>query len=196
MHRPGKSIGHVDGLSRTPPRAFNAIVTEDPAADAPDEDQEWPNRTKEGPPDPKHFQYLEIQGDVLQSTDSIAHCISAEFKLGAGIFRSIRRRFPSQYPDEEAIASKVIWPQWIPESQHFVYHLITKARFFHKPTYKAFRASLEATQRHAESNNVQRISLPQKWCSLDKLDWQKVRKLIHEVFQPTSIDVTVFLKPH
>ena len=51
-------------------------------------------------------------------------------------------------------------------------------------------------QRHAESNNVQRISLPQIGCGLDKLDWQKVRKLIHEVFQPTSIDFTVFLKPH
>ena len=40
VHRPGKSIGHADGLSRTPVRAFNAIATEDPAADAPEEDQE------------------------------------------------------------------------------------------------------------------------------------------------------------
>ena len=58
------------------------------------------------------------------------------------------------------------------------------------------RASLEAMQRYAESTNVQRISLPQVGCGLDKLDWQKVRKLIHEVFQPTSTDLTVFLKPH
>ena len=133
VHRPGKSIGHADDLSRTPLRAFNAIVTEDPAAYAPEEDPEWPNRTKESPPDPKHFQYLEIQGDVLQSTDCIAHCISAEFKLGAGIARRIKRRFPTQYPDRKAIASEVIWPQWTTESQLFVYHLITKARYFHKP---------------------------------------------------------------
>ena len=57
VHRPGKLIGHADGLSRTPPRPFNAIVTEDPAADVPEEDQEGPNRTKESPPDPKGFQY-------------------------------------------------------------------------------------------------------------------------------------------
>ena len=38
VHRPGKSIGYADGLSRTPLRAFNAIATEDPAADAPEED--------------------------------------------------------------------------------------------------------------------------------------------------------------
>ena len=134
VQTPGKSIGHADGLSRTPLRAFNTIATEDPAADAPEEDQEWPNRTNESPPDPKYFQYSEIQGDLLQSTESIAHCISADFKLGAGIARGIKRRFPTQYPDKEAIASAVNWPQWIPESQRFVYHLLTKVRFFHKPT--------------------------------------------------------------
>ena len=108
VHRPRKSIGHADGLTRTPLRAFNAIVTEDPATDAPEEDQEWPNRTNESPLDHKHFQYSEIQGHVLQSTDSIAHCISADFKLGAGIARSIKRRFSTQYPDKKAIASEVI----------------------------------------------------------------------------------------
>ena len=134
MHRPGKSIGHANGLSRTPLRAFNAIATEDSAADAPEQYQEWPNRTKETPPDTKHFQYLEIQGDVLQSTDSIAHFILADFKLGVGIARGIKRSFPTQYPDKEAFASEVIWPQLIPESQRFVYHSITKVRYFHKPT--------------------------------------------------------------
>ena len=181
VHRPGKSIGHADGLSRTPLRAFNAIATEDPAADAPEEDQEWPNRTNESPLDPKHFLYSEIQGDVLQSTDSIAHCISADFKLGAGIARSIKRRFPTQCPDKEAIASEVIWPQWIPESQRLVYHLITKVRYFHKPTYNALRLSLKAMKNHAESKKVLRISMPQIGCGLDKLDWRKVRTLIKEV---------------
>ena len=182
VHRPGKSTGHADGLSRTPLRAFNASVSENPAADAPEEDQEGPNRRKESPPDTKHFQYSEIQGDVLQSIDSIANCFSADFKLGAGIARSIKRRPPTQYPDKEAIAIEINWPQWVPETERFVYHLITKARYFHKLTYKAFRASFEVMQRHAHGDNVQCISLPQIGCGLDKLDRQKVRKLVHKVF--------------
>ena len=120
----------------------------------------------------------------------------ADFKLGAGIARNIKQRFPTQYPYKEAIASEVIWPQWITESQCFVYHLITKARYFHKPTYKALRVSFQAKQRHAQSNNVQRISLPQIVCGFDKLNWQKIRQLIHEVFQPRSIDLAVILKLH
>ena len=47
VHRPGKLIGHADCPSRTPLRAFDAVVTDDPAADAPEEDQEWPKRTNE-----------------------------------------------------------------------------------------------------------------------------------------------------
>ena len=195
VHRPGKLIGHADGLFRTPLRAFNANATEDPAADAPEDDQEWPNCTNESPPDPKQFQYSEIQGDVLQSTDSIAHCTSADFKLGAGITRSIKRRFSAQYADKEAIASEAIWPQWISESQRFVYHLITKLCFFQKPTYKALRLSLEAMKNHAESNNILRVSMPQIGCDLDKLDWSEVRTMIKEVFRPTNIEIIMFLKP-
>ena len=166
VHRPGKSIGHANGLSRTPLIAFNAIATENTAPDAPEDDQKWPNRTNESPPDPKHFQNSEIQGDVLQSTGSIAYSISDDFKLRGGIARSIKRRFPTQYSDKEAIASEVIWPQWVPESQRLVYHLITKVGFFPKPAYNALRLSLEAMK----NNNLLRISMLQIGCGLDKLE--------------------------
>ena len=96
LHRP-KKVCHADTTFRTPLGAFNANLFDNPAADLPEKDQEWPNRTKECPTDPKKFQYSEIQIDVLQSTDSIVHCISVDFKSGAGITRSIKRRFPAQY---------------------------------------------------------------------------------------------------
>ena len=54
--RPGKLIGHADGQPPTLLRAFNAIVIENPAADEPEKDQEWPYRTNENPPDPNFFQ--------------------------------------------------------------------------------------------------------------------------------------------
>ena len=37
--------------------------------------------------------------------------------------------------------------------------------------------------------------MPQIGCGLDKLDWNKVRTLIKEVFRPTNIEIIVFLKP-
>ena len=106
VRRHGKLICHANGLIPTPLKAFNAIVSEDPAANAPEEDQEWHNRTKDSPPHPKQFQYSEIQGDVLQSTDSTAHCISIDFKLGARIARSTKRRFPTQYLTNKSLPAQ------------------------------------------------------------------------------------------
>ena len=134
---------------------------------------------EKSPPNPKHFQYLEILGDVLQSTDSISYCISADFKLGAGITRSNKCRFRTQYLGKETNASELIWSQWFPEWRRFVYHLKTKVRYFHKPTYKALRLSLEVMKNHAESNNVFRISMLEIGCGLGKVDWSKVQTLIH-----------------
>ena len=132
-------------------------------------DEKRPNRTDEWRYDSKRFSYSEIESGILQSKDAIAHCVSGDFQLEAGIARGIKRRFPTNYPEKETIANEAVWPQWISKSQRFVYHLIPKARYFHKRTYKALRASFEAMQRYAQSNNVQRISLPQIGCGLDKL---------------------------
>ena len=61
---------------------------------------------KERPPDPNYFQYSEIQGVVLQSFDPIAHSISADFKLGVGIARSIKRRFQRSNPTKKPLLAK------------------------------------------------------------------------------------------
>ena len=89
VHRPGKPIGHADGLYRTRLRAFNAIVTEDAAADAPEKDQEWPNHMNESSPDPKY---------VLQSTDSIAHCILADLSYVSESIEALSDAFQRSTP--------------------------------------------------------------------------------------------------
>ena len=127
----------------------------------------------------------------MESSDSLAHCISLDFKLRAGIARSIK---PVKYPNKETVASEIIGPQWIPELQCFFNHFMAKFRYFHELTFKTLRLSLEASKSHAERNNIlRRISMPQIACGLKKLDWSKV--LIQEVFAFANIEFFVFLKP-
>ena len=57
---------------------------------------------------PNKTQKLEIQGDILQSVDSIAPCISNDFKLGAAIAHNIKPRFPVKYPNKEIVVGEVI----------------------------------------------------------------------------------------
>ncbi|XP_077190501.1 ADP-ribose glycohydrolase OARD1 isoform X3 [Paroedura picta] len=76
--------------------------------------------------------------------------------------------------------------------KRYVYYLITKNKYFHKPTYDNLRNSLEAMKIHCLKNSVTCISMPKIGCGLDRLDWSKVSLMLEEVFKDTNIKITVY----
>ena len=136
--KPGKSIGHADGLSRVP-QAKVQIIHHDPkvvdlSEVKPTVEDEWPN-AKPGidpntlptevlttpspappPPNPSSsanpntevqtFEYHEKVGDIFSSSDSLAHCVSSDFKMSAGIARTFRRKYPTNYPKFDTLHQK------------------------------------------------------------------------------------------
>ena len=143
----------------------------------------------------KKFELVKVSGNLFDSTDSIAHSISSDFKLAAGIAKQVREAFPTTYPEFGSKASKEkIYAQQISPNR-FIYHLIVKPRFWNKPTYSSLRAALEAMLQHAQKHKVQKISIPRLSTGLDKLNWLKVKGIITNVFQKTLIKVTVYTQP-
>lgn len=69
---------------------------------------------------------------------------------------------------------------------------VTKEKSFHKPTYKTLQSSLEAMRDHCLTHNVIGLSMPKIGCGLDGLQWYRVSGIIHQVFQDTNINVTVY----
>ena len=88
-HRPGKFIGHADGLSRIPPNSINAIETDLPSTLAQNEIPKVADVISN---------YREVIDNVSDSKDSIAHCVLANFKMSAGSVRHFKRNFPTKYP--------------------------------------------------------------------------------------------------
>ena len=123
------------------------------------------------------LEYHEKLGDIFRSSDSLAHCVSSDFKMSAGIARTFRRKYPTNYPKFGTLNQKSVWPQFLESSQRYIYHLLTNVRFFHKPTYCSLRTSLAALRRHAEDNDVKAISMPKLGCGFDQLEWHLVRKI-------------------
>ena len=150
-HRPGKSIGHADGLSRIPPNSINAIETHLPSTSTQNEIPKVATGIDN---------YQEVIGNVFDSKDSIAHCVSANFEISAGIARQFKQKFPTKHPSNLDQSYTPLWPQWLPETRRYLYHLVTKRKYFNKPTYSTLRASLERMRTHAENNNIPRISMP------------------------------------
>ena len=153
-HRPGKPIGHADGLSRIPPNSINAFETDFPSTATQNEIPKVATGINN---------YQEVIGIVFDSKDSIAHCVSADFKMSAGIARHFKRKFPTKYPTDLDHFYTSLWAQWLPETRRYLYQLITKQKYFNKPTYSTLRASLERMRTHAEYNSIACLALERDW---------------------------------
>ncbi|XP_072910148.1 ADP-ribose glycohydrolase OARD1-like [Hemitrygon akajei] len=144
---------------------------------------------------PKHngFAISYVTGDLFQcpAEESLAHCISEDCRMGAGIAVTFRKKFQSvaELRSQKKKSGEVAV---LKRNRRYIYYLITKKRAFQKPTYESLQSSLEAMKRHCINHQVTRISMPRIGCGLDKLSWNKVAERIHHVFQSTDIAITVY----
>mgnify|MGYP003204085881 FL=1 len=121
---------------------------------------------------------------------SLAHCISADFALGAGIAKQFDTRFNMRYELFEKYGS-----------YHFtggrclkigsVFNLVTKDKCWQKPTYKALREALEDMKKQVVTLKIKYLAMPLIGCGLDKLEWDRVRELLEKVFADTDVDIMV-----
>eukprot|EP00118_Oscarella_pearsei_P004180 m.17378 g.17378 ORF g.17378 m.17378 type:complete len:186 (+) comp27476_c0_seq1:691-1248(+) len=135
----------------------------------------------------------EIQGDLFScpSSASLVHCISEDVHMGKGIATLFKKKFGRV----EEIRSQKTKPGGVAIlkcDDRFVYYLVTKRRYFHKPTYESVLSSLAAMKSHAVANGVDEICMPKIGCGLDKLEWSKVKHLLENEFKDTRIGLTVY----
>ncbi|XP_059383610.1 ADP-ribose glycohydrolase OARD1 isoform X1 [Carassius carassius] len=139
------------------------------------------------------WRLLHKRGDLFTCppTDALAHCISEDCRMGAGIAVLFKKTFGRV---DELLAQKKQPGQCavLRISERFVYYLVTKKKYNQKPTYDNLRKSLVSMREHCLANGVNSISMPRIGCGLDRLKWENVSSIITEVFQDTQISITVY----
>lgn len=126
----------------------------------------------------------------------LAHCISADYELGAGIAVEFNRRFDMRRKLKNDV------PDYWDYMQRYnlqgecvlierVLNLITKEKYWYKPTYKSMRQALHCMKLVCEANNITKIAMPIIGCGLDRLKWDKVSEIIKEIFEDTEIEILV-----
>ncbi|XP_034733451.1 ADP-ribose glycohydrolase OARD1 isoform X1 [Etheostoma cragini] len=126
--------------------------------------------------------------------EALAHCISEDCRMGAGIAVMFKKEFKGveELKEQKKLTGECAVLQ---RDGRFVYYLITKKKASQKPTYDSLRRSLEDMKSHCAANSVTTISMPRIGCGLDRLAWSRVSKILEEVFKHTNISITVYSLP-
>lgn len=119
------------------------------------------------------------------------HCVSRDFALGLGIAKSFRNKFNLT---KEVLTKGIIFNNLSLTSN--VFNLITKSKYWQKPTYDSLRNALISVKKTIfalNGNNTKDIQLimPKIGCGLDKLMWKNVKNIIKEIFDDTELDIVI-----
>jgi len=129
----------------------------------------------------------EIKKDLFEmpSEYQLAHCISSDAAMGAGIAVLFKKKF--KLASLKTMELEVGSCHWVDR----VLNLITKEKYWHKPTYDSITRSIEAMKRLCIENNINKIAMPEIGCGLDKLKWEKVKEILLHTFEDTEIEIVV-----
>lgn len=142
--------------------------------------------------------YEEVVMDLFENKSgyAFAQCISADFGMGKGIavkfneYFDTKNRLKKKYPE--------YLKEWIETKKHHgcildgcVLNLVTKERYWGKPSYNSIRGALEDMKIECLLHNIQNVAMPKIGCGLDRLEWDKVSEIIFDVFSDTAITIRV-----
>lgn len=135
---------------------------------------------------------IEQKGNLFDAPDGyyLAHCISSDYKLGAGIAKqfveifNMRNRLFDIYPETGKVGIALLIDQ--------VFNLVTKQKYYDKPTYETLTQALIDMKGQCQIMGINKIAMPKIGCGLDKLKWNNVKNLLNELFSDTDVEIIVY----
>ena len=75
-----------------------------------------------------------------------------------------------------------------------IFYLITKPKYWNKPTYSDLEKTLVELRTNLVDKKLTKLAMPKIGCGLDGLEWPKVRAIIENVFDESGIEIRVCVK--
>ena len=130
---------------------------------------------------------------IIQQPNWIGHCIVADARMGKGFDDFLSHRNPCLRSTccKAKIFIGQVYPFWDSNGRRYIYKLVTKERFCHKPDLSTLSKTLEAMKKHASTNGVSTIAIPKLGCGLDQMNWQEVVKPLRDTFAEADVQIIV-----
>ncbi len=137
---------------------------------------------------------IEINNDIFDEINKIkdiyllVHCMNISLSTSKGIVIEIEKRFKIKEKIKEKYDKKdiIIGSCLITDN---VANLITKNRVYDKPTYESLTNCLKNLYNYCNENNIKTLIMPKIGCGLDRLNWDKVKKILIDIFKNFNIIV-------
>lgn len=134
--------------------------------------------------------YKEIKGDLFTSDTHMAHCVSADLKMGAGIAKIFKNKYGNvdKLRQQKATVGGVAVLKC---EGIYIFYLITKEKYWHKPTYNTLKSSLISMKNYCHDHSITEVSMPKIGCGLDRLSWEKVKSIIRSTLVGIKVNVYI-----
>lgn len=138
---------------------------------------------------------------TVPTSYNLCHCISSDFALGEGIARQFADRGTkaalNKFYGRFMSKPEQRWQGegyclFTPATEWGEFNLVTKEKYWHKPTLDTMEQALRKMKELLSSNDFpKKIAMPRIGCGLDRLKWNDVEKIIEKVFEDFEIDILV-----
>lgn len=141
----------------------------------------------------------EIPGDLFTAENAVfMQCISADIACGAGIAVAFNKHFDIKNRIKTRLGNRPM-TYWNEGHEGFaifekpVINLVTKYRYFEKPTEESLENALKAAFAICKEQSIKAIAMPYIASGLDRMNWKtQVRPAIERVFYGSDIEITVY----
>ena len=111
----------------------------------------------------KTSQVTIVKADLFGTSSSMGHCVSSDFFMRAGIAKRFNRLHP-QMKDQASTTRTPgsVFAYYDLYSRRWIYNLVTKEKYFHKPFYNSLKNSL-ILMRNRRGSSREKLSLTGTW---------------------------------
>lgn len=121
----------------------------------------------------------------------LAHCITADFSLGAGVAKQIDSIFNMKEKLHRFFTSGAKYHLGDALLVDNVFNLVIKRDSTKKAKYKRLQAALIDMRDQMDDNVVTKVAIPRLGCGHEGMNWEKVKGIINEVFEDTDVEILV-----
>lgn len=127
---------------------------------------------------------------------NLAHAVSADFKMSAGI----AVKFKEQFGSEENLRNLNMKPGGIAILEvdgRLIFYLVTKPRYYQKPNPLDIMKSLISLRDFCLQRGITQLNMPRIAAGCDGRSWRgTIKPMLTRIFHGTGIFITVYVVPN